>query len=285
MTAIERAAKKPVNPYSSRVSSSIRKKMTLNPKIVHIIDPTASLYASTGSCSGSSKKSPQLLIGPWLPFVTWEIKLIKCHTYSGVLERYMLQPYLVPEAGASIAKAGTGNSLEVIVPNYYNWFWKGPKASASIPKANTGNTLKNDTTEQERNINPPTLPQHRRRQFQLELKSSEELLENKSVKRMLQKGLLLEFKKDPERVLLAVAQKADGKKNWMVSDHDLMLLEFAWIELIEKNKSVRIEELAEVDELLQRKHAKETAEKELKEFAKLLKSARKMTSHSKSAKS
>ncbi|KAL2521852.1 putative exoribonuclease II [Forsythia ovata] len=255
----------------------------------------------------------------------------------------------VPEAGASIAKAGTGNSLEVIVPNYYNWFWKGPKASASIPKANTGNTLKNNTTEQERNINPPTLPQHRRRQFQsqfspkisspknsnrqpliahhaffhypknsnpnfafdfsgddsfvilaadedssfrlvdtsakLELKSSEELLENKSVKRMLQKGLLLEFKKDPERVLLAVAQKADGKKNWMVSDHDLMLLEFAWIELIEKNKSVRIEELAEVDELLQRKHAKETAEKELKEFAKLLKSARKMTSHSKSAKS
>ncbi|KAL2513959.1 Ribonuclease II/R [Forsythia ovata] len=89
----------------------------------------------------------------------------------------------------------------------------------------------------------------------LELKSSEELLENKSGKQMVQKGLLLEFKKDPERVLLAVAQKPDGKKNWMV------------------------------DELLRRKHAKEAAEKEVKEFVKLLKSARKIPSHSKSAKS
>ncbi|KAL2549804.1 Ribonuclease II [Forsythia ovata] len=102
----------------------------------------------------------------------------------------------------------------------------------------------------------------------LELKSREELLENKSVKQMLQKGLLLEFKKDPERVLLAVAQKADGKKNWMVFDHDPMLLEFAWIELLEKNKLVRVEELAEVDELLRRKHAKKAADKELKEFVK-----------------
>ncbi|KAL2533764.1 Ribonuclease II [Abeliophyllum distichum] len=201
----------------------------------------------------------------------------------------------------------------------------------------------------------------------LELKNSEELLENKSGKRMLQKGLLLEFKKDPERVLLAVAQKPDGKKNWMVSDQngamtsikpqqitfivpgvenfdhteisdffqraqsnlDPTLLEFAWIELLEKNKSVRVEELAEmifgsaeplesycahlllskddiyftvleskgsfsvygprtavqVEELLRRKHAKEAAEKEFKEFVKLLKSAREMPSHSKPAKS
>ncbi|KAL2523170.1 Ribonuclease II [Forsythia ovata] len=119
----------------------------------------------------------------------------------------------------------------------------------------------------------------------LELKSSEELLQNKSGKQMLQKGLLLEFKKDPERVLLAVAQKPDGKKNWMISDQDPMLLEFAWIELLEKNNSVRVEELAEVDELLRRNHAKEAADKEFKEFLKLLKSAREMPSHSKPAKS
>ncbi|KAL2507094.1 Ribonuclease II [Forsythia ovata] len=117
--------------------------------------------------------------------------------------------------------------------------------------------------------------------IRLELKSSEELLENKSGKRMLQKGLLLEFKKDPKRVLLAVAQKSDGKKNWM----DPILLEFAWIELLEKNKSVRVKELAEVDELLRRKHAKEAAENELKEFVKLLKYAREMPSYSKPAKS
>ncbi|KAL2473830.1 Ribonuclease II [Forsythia ovata] len=163
----------------------------------------------------------------------------------------------------------------------------------------------------------------------LELKSSEELLENKSGKRMLQKGLLLEFKKDSEKVLLAVAQKPGSKNNWMVSDQDLTLLEFAWIELLEKNKLVRVEELAkmifgsvkplesycvhlllsnddkyftvleskclfsvygprpavQVDELLRMKHAKEAVEKELKEFVKLLKSARKMPSHSKPAKS
>ncbi|KAL2516213.1 putative exoribonuclease II [Forsythia ovata] len=64
-----------------------------------------------------------------------------------------------------------------------------------------------------------------------------------------------------------------------------LLLEFAWIELLEKNKSVRVEELAEVDELLRMKHAKEAAEKELKEFVKLLKPAREMPSHSKPTKS
>ncbi|KAL2530882.1 Ribonuclease II [Forsythia ovata] len=81
------------------------------------------------------------------------------------------------------------------------------------------------------------------------------------------------------------------------------------IELLEKNKSVRVEELVEddiyfivleskgsfyvygprpavqVDELLRRKHAKEAAEKELKEFVKLLKSTREMSSHSKPTKS
>lgn len=56
----------------------------------------------------------------------------------------------------------------------------------------------------------------------LELKSNEEILENKLGKQVLQKGFLLEFKKDPERVLLAVAQKPDGKKNWMVSDQVLL---------------------------------------------------------------
>ncbi|KAL2556694.1 Ribonuclease II [Forsythia ovata] len=69
------------------------------------------------------------------------------------------------------------------------------------------------------------------------------------------------------------------------SNLDLTLLEFVWIELLEKNKSVRVEELAKVDELLRRKHAKEAVENKLKEFVKLLKSARKMPSHSKPAKS
>lgn len=58
--------------------------------------------------------------------------------------------------------------------------------------------------------------------FRLELETSEELLERKSGKQALQKGLLLEFKKDSERVLLAVVQKPDGKKNWMVSDQVLL---------------------------------------------------------------
>lgn len=50
------------------------------------------------------------------------------------------------------------------------------------------------------------------------LTSSGQLLEDKLKNQVLQKGLLLEFKKDSERVLLAVTQKADGKKNWMVFD-------------------------------------------------------------------
>lgn len=190
----------------------------------------------------------------------------------------------------------------------------------------------------------------------LALTSSGELLKDKLEKQVLRGGLLLEFKKDPERVLLAVAQKPDGKKNWMVSDQngttcsikpqqityvvpgvenfdhtqipefmqkaqdnlDSSFLELAWAELLEKNKSVTPEELAEmiygiaeplesycahlllskdelyfskleskgyssvyvprssdqVEELLKKKLAKETAEKELKEFIQLLYSAK-----------
>ncbi|KAB2622127.1 ribonuclease II [Pyrus ussuriensis x Pyrus communis] len=72
------------------------------------------------------------------------------------------------------------------------------------------------------------------------------IVEDNLVSRTLQQGLLLEFKKDAERVLLAVAQKPDGKKNWMVSDQDPALLEFAWVELLEKNKRLTAEELAEM---------------------------------------
>ncbi|XP_061371834.1 ribonuclease II, chloroplastic/mitochondrial isoform X2 [Gastrolobium bilobum] len=113
---------------------------------------------------------------------------------------------------------------------------------------------------------------------------NEELLEDRLLNRSLQKGLLLEFKKDSDRILLAVAQRPDGKKNWMVSDQngvpssikpqqvtyivpgvdnfdqadiadfvqkaqdnvDPSLLEFAWVELLEKKKSVTVEELAEI---------------------------------------
>ncbi|KAI4356482.1 hypothetical protein L6164_000504 [Bauhinia variegata] len=116
------------------------------------------------------------------------------------------------------------------------------------------------------------------------LMSGEVVHEDKLLNRSLQKGLLLEFKKDSDRMLLAVAQRPDGKKNWMVSDQngvtssikpqqvtyiipgidqfeqadiadfdqkakdnlDPSLLEFAWVELLEKNHSVTPEELAEM---------------------------------------
>ena len=52
----------------------------------------------------------------------------------------------------------------------------------------------------------------------LRLTSCGELLKVKFEKQGLREGLLLEYKKDSERVLLAVAQKPDGKKNWIVSD-------------------------------------------------------------------
>ncbi|XP_052173347.1 ribonuclease II, chloroplastic/mitochondrial isoform X3 [Diospyros lotus] len=199
------------------------------------------------------------------------------------------------------------------------------------------------------------------------LTNSGELLEDKLERKALQKGLLLEFKKDSERVLLAVAQRPDGKKNWMVSDQngvttsikpqqvtfivpgaenfdhkeisdfiekaqnnlDPSLLEYAWVELLEKNKSVTVMDLAEmifgsaeplesycahlllskdeiyftvleskgsfsfygprpasqVEELLRRKLAKETAEREFEEFVQLLKSAKSMPPHAKPSKS
>lgn len=47
---------------------------------------------------------------------------------------------------------------------------------------------------------------------------SEEVLEDKLENRVLHKGILLEFKKDTDRILLAIAQRPDGKKNWMVLD-------------------------------------------------------------------
>ncbi|CAM8909881.1 unnamed protein product [Rhodiola kirilowii] len=97
-------------------------------------------------------------------------------------------------------------------------------------------------------------------------------------------GLLVEFKKDSERVMLAVVLKPDGKKNWVVTDQngvmssikpqqvtyiipgvkdvdhaeitsfvhkaydnlDPALLEFAWSELLENNKSVTVDELAKI---------------------------------------
>lgn len=116
------------------------------------------------------------------------------------------------------------------------------------------------------------------------LVSTEELSQIKVENLELKKGLLLEFKKDTEKILLAVTQRPDGKKNWMVFDQngvtssikpqqitfivpgiedfdhselsifkqraeknlDPSLLEFAWIELVEKNKSVTVQELAEM---------------------------------------
>ncbi|KAL4296653.1 hypothetical protein GQ457_12G009740 [Hibiscus cannabinus] len=118
----------------------------------------------------------------------------------------------------------------------------------------------------------------------VKLTSCGELLNDKLVNRELEKGFLLEFKKDTGRLLLGVAQRPDGKKNWMVYDqngvtssikpqqityivpgvenfdqteisrflqkaHDNLdptLLEIAWVELLEKNVSVTAEELAEM---------------------------------------
>ncbi|KAH0465274.1 hypothetical protein IEQ34_005377 [Dendrobium chrysotoxum] len=118
----------------------------------------------------------------------------------------------------------------------------------------------------------------------VELVSSPELQEVKQGKRSLQKGCLLEFRKDTQKLLLAVAQKPDGKKNWIVCDQngvmssikpqqvtyivsgfesfdhrdipdflqkaqsllDPAMLECAWEELLENNRSVTPEELAEV---------------------------------------
>ncbi|KAL1195674.1 Ribonuclease II, chloroplastic/mitochondrial [Cardamine amara subsp. amara] len=123
-----------------------------------------------------------------------------------------------------------------------------------------------------------------RASVKVKLTSYGEVLEDKLVNQELESGLLLEFKKDADRVLLAVAHRRDGKKNWMVFDQngvtcsikpqqityivpgiynfdhteltdflqraqdnlDPQLIEFAWIELLEKNKPVTPEELAEM---------------------------------------
>ncbi|XP_010922307.1 ribonuclease II, chloroplastic/mitochondrial [Elaeis guineensis] len=123
-----------------------------------------------------------------------------------------------------------------------------------------------------------------RASIKMGLPSSKELFEVKLEKRTLQKGLLLEFRKDSQKLLLAVVQKPDGKKNWMVYDQngtlssirpqqvtyvvpgiedfdhtkiadfvqnaqdllDPSILECAWVELLENNKSVTAEELAEI---------------------------------------
>ncbi|KAL4284969.1 hypothetical protein GQ457_16G022610 [Hibiscus cannabinus] len=124
----------------------------------------------------------------------------------------------------------------------------------------------------------------RRVRASVKLTSNGELLGDKLVNRELEKGFLLEFKKDTDRVLLGVAQRPDGKKNWIVCDQngvassikpqqityivpgvenfdqteiskflqkahgnlDPTLLEIAWIELLEKNASITAEELAEM---------------------------------------
>ncbi|CAA2934632.1 Hypothetical predicted protein [Olea europaea subsp. europaea] len=49
---------------------------------------------------------------------------------------------------------------------------------------------------------------------------------------------------------------------------DPTLLEFSRIELLEKNKYVRVEELVKVEELLRRKHAKEVRLKSWQEVKK-----------------
>ena len=53
------------------------------------------------------------------------------------------------------------------------------------------------------------------------MQGTKELSDNKIDKRALQKGLLLEFQKDSQRSLLAVVERPDGKKNWMVTDQVL----------------------------------------------------------------
>jgi exoribonuclease II len=57
--------------------------------------------------------------------------------------------------------------------------------------------------------------------FRIGLHGTKELSDNKIDKRTLQKGLLLEFQKDSERSLLAVVERPDGKKNWVVADQVL----------------------------------------------------------------
>ncbi|KAG0466560.1 hypothetical protein HPP92_018140 [Vanilla planifolia] len=201
----------------------------------------------------------------------------------------------------------------------------------------------------------------------VEFPSTEESLEVKHGKRFLQKGCLLEFRKDSQKLLLAVAEKPDGKKNWIVCDQngivssikpqqvtyivpgienfghtdipdffqkaqsllDPTILECAWEELLENNRSVTPEDLSEivygnneplqsycahlllsndeiyfnkleckgsssvyeprpmaqVEELIHRKHLEEALKKEEEEFIKLLASAKALPPCSKPSKS
>jgi hypothetical protein len=54
--------------------------------------------------------------------------------------------------------------------------------------------------------------------FRIGLQGTKELSDSKIDKKTLRKGLLLEFVKDSERSLLAVVERPDGKKNWVVTD-------------------------------------------------------------------
>nr|CAB3474779.1 unnamed protein product [Digitaria exilis] len=145
------------------------------------------------------------------------------------------------------------------------------------------------------------------------LQGTKELSDNKIDKRALQKGLLLEFQKDSERSLLAVVERPDGKKNWMVTDQGYImdslvtslsyLVQNGILSSIKPQQvtyvvpgvmnfdSSKIDEFLEkaqdllVEELLRRKLAKEEAEKELEEFIHLLKSAKALPMESKPPKS
>ncbi|KAJ3668963.1 hypothetical protein LUZ60_010913 [Juncus effusus] len=116
------------------------------------------------------------------------------------------------------------------------------------------------------------------------LTSMKDLSEVKTDKRELRKGILLEFEKDSKKLVLAVAHRPEGKKNWIVYDQngimasvrpqqityiipdieiseysdiadfekkaldllDPTIVECAWLELLEKNEWVTIEEVAEI---------------------------------------
>ncbi|KAL2558477.1 Eukaryotic translation initiation factor 3 subunit D [Forsythia ovata] len=113
----------------------------------------------------AAKHTPSLPRFLWLYLHALSILPSELKSWSQTILPHYLLVLEGAEAGTSIAKARTRNLLEVTVPNYYNWLWKGLEASTSIPKASTGILLENDVAKQERNINPPILPQHRRWKF------------------------------------------------------------------------------------------------------------------------
>ena len=67
------------------------------------------------------------------------------------------------------------------------------------------------------------------------MQGTKELSDNKMDKRALQRGLLLEFQKDSQRSLLAVVERPDGKKNWMVTDQVLYERRTIFIQLINRS--------------------------------------------------